>query len=309
MSVLNVDADRRGQRYTALHWTRTLNGLQPTSRITTHRPMELTRITVLDRRTYEPSSAASAHGSSLRVLRDGLTQLRMSPKLAQYTVAAGRSWRTPETSLIAPVQAVATAVGLTSDQAVLGIRLANTASWAPPVRNFWWTQVTAAYTRSRWTQVVQICDCCESRGNIAPVTPTHTVSECPDWNALWSWVRGVMRRIKAPLPTTVTRAQWLLFGVGVHDGPRLPVALHLWGAALGAINSLTLGLRHDGLEFMPRAAINIARNAVLKAAAADLRRVHSAEHQHNMAAWSTMWRSLVRRQRAAPAGYEVIDGW
>ena len=133
---------------------------------------------------------------------------------------------------------------------------------------------------------------------------------------VWFRTDPQLMAIHDALPADVLRyiallasVQWLLFGVGVHDGPRLPVALHLWGAALGAINSLTLGLRHDGLEFMPRAAINIARNAVLKAAAADLRRVHSAEHQHNMAAWSTMWRSLVRRQRAAPAGYEVIDGW
>ena len=84
--------------------------------------------------------------------------------------------------------------------------------------------------------------------------------------------------------------------------------MHIWGAALQAMNGLTSQLRHDAVFFMPQAAPAMARSIVVRAAAADLQRTVSAEHSYTVAAWASKWHGLVRRRRNA-AGYDVMTGW
>lgn len=102
--------------------------------------------------------------------------------------------------------------------------------------------------------------------------------------------------------------QWLLFGCGIVDSPRVDVAVRIWGAALQAINGLMAGLRHDGVHFMPQAAPAMARGIVVRGASADLRRASQAENDYTVARWASKWSGLVRPRRNA-AGYDVVKGW
>ena len=90
------------------------------------------------------------------------------------------------------------------------------------------------------------------------------------------------------------------------------VADQVWGAALGAINGLTYGLVRDGVEFMPAAAVKMARSMVVRAAAADLARTRCDGAALTRAAWAARWSGLARLRRDAAkfaTGYEIIDGW
>ena len=114
------------------------------------------------------------------------------------------------------------------------------------------------------------------------------------------------------LPAGVTRAQGLLFGHGTASGVKAVVADQVWGAALGAINGLTYGLVKDGVEFMPAAAVKMARSTVVRAAAADLARTRCDGAALTRAAWAARWSGLARLRRDAAkfaTGYEIIDGW
>ena len=147
---------------------------------------------------------------------------------------------------------------------------------------------------------------------VAPLTPVHVSAECPEWNALWAWVTTTLRKTGAALPAGVTRAQWLLFGHGAASGVKAVVADQVWGAALGAINGLTYGLVKDGVEFMPAAAVKMARSTVVRAAAADLARTRCDGAALTRAAWAARWSGLARLRRDATkfaTGYEIIDGW
>ena len=84
-----------------------------------------------------------------------------------------------------------------------------------------------------------------------------------EWNALWAWATAALHKAGAALPVEVTRAQWLMFGHGATRGAKAVVADQIWGAALGAINGLTYGLVKDGVEFMPVAAVRMARSTVV----------------------------------------------
>ena len=188
-----------------------------------------------------------------------------------------------------------------------GLRRAMGARWDAATQNFWWTQVTAAYTRT-WAAAVPVCECCAARGITAPLTRLHVMADCPDWNALWHWARATLARIGCPLAADATRAQWLMFGHGSAASSRTDVVTRIWGAALQTINGLTAGLRRDGIDFMPQAAPAMARSIVVRGAAADLQRTTSAEHDYTVAAWAAKWSGMVRRRRNA-AGYDVVDGW
>ena len=113
------------------------------------------------------------------------------------------------------------------------------------------------------------------------------------------WVTTTLRKTGAALPAGVTRAQWLLFGHGTASGVKAVVADQVWGAALGAINGLTYGLVKDGVEFMPAAAVKMARSTVVRAAAADLARTRCDGAALTRAAWAARWSGLARLRRDA----------
>jgi hypothetical protein len=121
----------------------------------------------------------------------------------------------------------------------------------------------------------------------------------------------VLARAGAALPTHVTRGQWMLFGHGTAvTGPKARVQAVIWGSVLGAIHGLATGLRVDGVEFLPVAAISVARAGVVRAAAADLQRVgRSVKAELTRAAWAARWSGLVRLAPKEAAGYVAADGW
>jgi hypothetical protein len=140
----------------------------------------------------------------------------------------------------------------------------------------------------------------------------HVGAECPEWNALWAWATATLRKAGAALPAEVTRAQWLMFGHGATRGAKAVVADQIWGAALGAINGLTYGLVKDGVEFMPVAAVRMARSTVVQVAAADLARTRCGGAALTRATWAARWSGLARLRRDATrfaTGYEIVDGW
>ena len=72
------------------------------------------------------------------------------------------------------------------------------------------------------------------------------------------------------------------------------------------------GLVKDGVEFMPAAAVKMARSTVVRAAAADLARTRCDGAALTRAAWAARWSGLARLRRDAAkfaTGYEIIDGW
>ena len=77
---------------------------------------------------------------------------------------------------------------------------------------------------------------------------------------------------------------------------------------LGAIHGLTTGLRVDGVEFLPVAAISVARAGVVRAVAAQ-RVGRSAKAVLTRAAWAARWSGLVRLAPKEAAGYVAADGW
>ena len=312
MAVLTVRGGRGGLLCTVMLWERAQAGLRPTGRTTTVSSRRLRRLTVIDSRTGDVASAASAHGPSLLVQMDGVARLRMATCLARYDVATGRSWRANEPGLIVPVRQTAAAAGLTAADAQAGVVRASAAKWPPTTSRYWWTQATAAYTRAKFGHRVKLCRCCQARGLVAPLTPMHVGAECPEWNALWAWATTTLRKAGAALPAEVTRAQWLMFGHGAARGAKAVVADQIWGAALGAINGLTYGLVKDGVEFMPVAAVRMARSTVVQAAAADLARTRCGGAALTRAAWAARWSGLARLRRDATrfaTGYEIVDGW
>ena len=111
MAVLTVRGGRGGLLCTVMLWERAQAGLRPTGRTTTVSSRRLRRLTVIDSRTGDVASAASAHGPSLLVQMDGVARLRMATCLARYDVATGRSWRANEPGLIVPVRQTATRGG------------------------------------------------------------------------------------------------------------------------------------------------------------------------------------------------------
>ena len=103
-----------------------------------------------------------------------------------------------------------------------------------------------------------------------------------------------------------------MFGHGAARGTKAVVADQIWGAALGAINGLTYGLVKDGVEFMPVAAVRMARSTVVQAAAADLARTRCGGAALTGATWAARWSGLARLRRDATrfaTGYEIVDGW
>ena len=79
---------------------------------------------------------------------------------------------------------------------------------------------------------------------------------------------------------------------------------------MATIHGLTTGLRVDGVEFLPVAAISVARAGVVRAAAADLQRVgRSVKAELTRAAWAARWSGLVRLAPKEAAGYVAADGW
>lgn len=309
LAVLDVCAGRRGPQCVVMRWVHAHDGLRPTNDVFTRHSADLRRVSVLDGLTYEPANAASARAAALRLQSDGLTRLRMSRDLAQYSVATGRAWRSsPAVLLIPPIAKMAAATDTVLPVAATGVQRATAAQWSAATYNFWWTQVTAAYTRSQWSATTPICECCAARGIVASLTRLHIAADCPDWNALWHWARAALTRAGSPLPPDVSREQWLLFGCGIVDSPRVDVAVRIWGAALQAINGLMAGLRHDGVHFMPQAAPAMARGIVVRGASADLRRASQAENDYTVARWASKWSGLVRPRRNA-AGYDVVKGW
>ena len=77
-------------------------------------------------------------------------------------------------------------------------------------------------------------------------------------------------------------------------------------------NGLTYGLVKDGVEFMPVAAVRMARSTVVQAAAADLARTRCGGAALTRAAWAARWSGLARLRRDATrfaTGYEIVDGW
>ena len=122
-----------------------------------------------------------------------------------------------------------------------------------------------------------------------------------------SWLEGTLAG-----GYRIGRAQWLMFGHGATRGAKAVVADQIWGAALGAINALTYGLVKDGVEFMPVAAVRMARSTVVQAAAADLARTRCGGAALTRAAWAARWSGLARLRRDATkfaTGYEIVDGW
>ena len=66
------------------------------------------------------------------------------------------------------------------------------------------------------------------------------------------------------------------------------------------------------MEFMPVAAVRMARSTVVQAAAADLARTRCGGAALTRAAWAARWSGLARLRRDATrfaTGYEIVDGW
>ena len=118
-----------------------------------------------------------------------------------------------------------------------------------------------------------------------------------------------MERMATPIPNGVTRAQWFLFGHGMPAGTHASAHTHVWGAALRAINSLTYSLVADGVGFMPRAAVAMAKSAVTDAAAADLQRAHSSAHSLTLRSWAMRWKGLFRPDKRDVTGFASLPGW
>ena len=310
MSVLSTEHSGGVQRCTVLRWQKAASGYTATQQVTAVAADRLRRVTMLDVRDGDVTGSANVHAPSLRLMRDGVLRVRMVRRLAEYTVASGREWQRGDAGLIWPLAATATAVGLGHDDVRAAMRRVDVGRWQPQVQQYWWRQATAAYPRQLGL-TVQLCDCCQVRQRTAARTRTHTAADCPDWEPVWRWAVEVLARAGAALPAHVTRGQWMLFGHGTAvTGPKARVQAVIWGSVLGAVHGLTTGLRVDGVEFLPVAAISVARAGVVRAAAADLQRVgRSVKAELTRAAWAARWSGLVRLAPKEAAGYVAADGW
>lgn len=295
---------------TIMRWDCWNDGLRPSTHIIDAQVDKLKRAMVIDRRTGDHASAAAAHGPSLQVMSNGDCRIRLTRGLAAYTVAAGRNMgRDRRQVLIAPMATMAAQVGLTPAEAKAGIHQANHAHWPPGIQRFWWTQATAAYTRASWGDRVRLCPCCQRNGIVAIDSPLHVAADCPDWNAGWGWARRTLARAKMPIAPGTTRAQWMLFGHGSTVAARQTVFTCVWGAVLQAVNGLRYGVVADGTDFTPTAVRAVAKNTVVRAAAADFERVRGSAHALTAQQWAARWNGLLRPNRRSVTGFDVLSDW
>ena len=271
---------------------------------------------VIDGKTGEPATA-EPHGPALRLLGFGGCELRMQHTMASYTVAAGRRLlqNSDWTGVIPPMVTVAASVGLTETDARQAIGMVGRAKWPPATAGYWWRNAVDAYAKDYGDQV-RPCACCADVGVITARSVQHTAADCPSWHMLWTWSLQMCADAKAPIPPTVTRAQWFLFGAGINDGTRkTAVQMSIWGAGLQAIRTCTHNLVQDGVCVLPRTAVTIAKHHVLHAARTDYWWIKNKDEWitgggtaatgrvETRAAWAAKWSGLVR---LTPAGLDGI---
>ena len=124
-----------------------------------------------------------------------------------------------------------------------------------------------------------------------------------------------------PIPDDVKRSQWILFGTGVEPAqPKTSVHMAIWGAGLHAIRSLTHGLEQDGKRILPGAAVQVAKQNILKIARADLWWIRNrsdwlrdggaavTSRVTTKAAWTAKWKGLARLAPAETDGLAATRG-
>ena len=101
----------------------------------------------------------------------------------------------------------------------------------------------------------------------------------------------------------------MLFGHGHTVAARQTVFTCVWGAVLQAVNGLRYGVIAEGTDFTPTAVGAVAKNTVVRAAAADFERVRGSAHALTARQWAARWNGLLRPDRHSVTGFAVLSGW
>ena len=243
----------------------------------------------------------------------------------RFTVSSGRKMLQAAAAggyagVIPPIIQTAAAVNLDESDACTALALTSKSKWPQATTSFWWRNAANAYARN-YSQQIWLCPCCADAGVHTERSVIHTAGECPTWHALWTWTQRACRDIRMPIPDDVKRSQWILFGTGVEPAqPKTSVHMAIWGAGLHAIRSLTHGLEQDGKRILPGAAVQVAKQSILKIARADLWWIRNrsdwlrdggaavTSRVTTKAAWTAKWKGLARLAPAETDGLAATRG-
>ena len=302
-------------------------GFRPDRESSRHRQVELRRITVTDG-DGELASAGdhdAPSGETIRLLGFGGCTLRPQSNIMRFTVSSGRKMLQAAAAggyagVIPPIIQTAAAVNLDESDACTALALTSKSKWPQATTSFWWRNAANAYARN-FSQQIWLCPCCADAGVHTERSVIHTAGECPTWHALWTWTQRACRDIRMPIPDDVKRSQWILFGTGVEPAqPKTSVHMAIWGAGLHAIRSLTHGLEQDGKRILPGAAVQVAKQNILKIARADLWWIRNrsdwlrdggaavTSRVTTKAAWTAKWKGLARLAPAETDGLAATRG-